>query len=110
MNWPIGDGDEFQGVYDRASRAVHLFVRGDRRKKVKANIISIDEIDEMKEAIGERFFEKLLEDIEVLDSLVSPPDLERIEVRPHPSCFHTELSLCCTEWRPDAALLRVRDD
>eukprot|EP01041_Mallomonas_annulata_P008574 gene8574-17684_t len=54
MNWPIGDGTRFQGVLDRASNMVHLFQRGDRRKK-------------------------LLEDIEVLDSLVSPPDMERIQ-------------------------------
>jgi peptide chain release factor 3 len=34
MNWPIGDGQNFQGVYDVASKSVHLFERGDRRKKV----------------------------------------------------------------------------
>ena len=27
MNWPIGDGPDFQGVYDRASDAVHRFER-----------------------------------------------------------------------------------
>jgi peptide chain release factor 3 len=79
MNWPIGDGEDFQGVYDRASKMVHLFVRGDRRKKVKANIVAVDD-PELLEIIGQRFFEKLVEDIEVLDSLIAPPDLERIQV------------------------------
>ncbi len=27
INWPIGDGPEFRGVYDRLTRAVHLFTR-----------------------------------------------------------------------------------
>ncbi len=27
MNWPIGDGPDFQGVYDRAADAVHRFER-----------------------------------------------------------------------------------
>ncbi len=27
MNWPLGSGDEFRGVYDRQSRTVHLFER-----------------------------------------------------------------------------------
>ncbi len=27
MNWPLGDGPEFKGVYDRANHAMHLFER-----------------------------------------------------------------------------------
>ena len=27
MNWPLGSGVEFRGVYDRAAREVHLFER-----------------------------------------------------------------------------------
>jgi peptide chain release factor 3 len=41
MNWPIGDGEGFQGVYDRASKSVHLFTRGDRRKKTTAEVINL---------------------------------------------------------------------
>ena len=33
------------GVYDRASKQVHLFTRGDRRKKVKASILDLDDPD-----------------------------------------------------------------
>ena len=67
-------------MYDRESRCVHLFTRGDRRKKLKASIVSIDNAEELREEIGEILFEKLLEDIDVLDSLVSPPDMDRIQV------------------------------
>lgn len=96
MNWPIGDGDEFQGVYDRMKKQVHLFQRGDRRKKIFATILDINDPD-LLEAIGESFnclplflysltvllgdshYEKLLEDIEVLDTVMPQPDTDRID-------------------------------
>lgn len=31
--WPVGNGDRFRSVYERATRRVHLFERGERRKK-----------------------------------------------------------------------------
>jgi len=27
MNWPLGDGPEFKGVYDREKQSMHLFER-----------------------------------------------------------------------------------
>jgi peptide chain release factor 3 len=78
MNWPIGDGEGFQGVLDRATKKVHLFQRGDRRKKVTANVVDLD-APELREEIGEELFEKLLSDIEMLDGLTSPPDIDRIQ-------------------------------
>lgn len=56
---------------------VHLFERGNRRKKVDANILSVDD-PILPDIIGEPLFLKLLEDIEVLDSLIPAPDEERI--------------------------------
>ena len=58
---------------------MHLFVRGDRRKKLTANIVDLDD-PELEEVIGETLYLKLLEDIEMLDSLISPPDHDRIMV------------------------------
>ena len=77
MNWPIGDGDVFQGVLDRASNMVHLFSRGDRRKKIDANVVALDD-PVLEEVIGAELMTKLLEDIEMLDGLISQPDIERI--------------------------------
>ena len=62
----IGDGEDFQGVYDRASKQVHLFVRGDRRKKIDANIVALDD-SSLPEIIGKELFAKLMEDIDMLD-------------------------------------------
>jgi len=77
MNWPIGDGDSFQGVYDRSTKQVHLFTRGDRRKKIDANVVSLED-PELEEIIGQQLMTKLLEDIEMLDGLIQPADLLRI--------------------------------
>ena len=51
MNWPIGNGEDFQGIYDRRGREIHLFERGDRRKKIFATILPIDD-PEVIELIG----------------------------------------------------------
>jgi peptide chain release factor 3 len=34
MNWPIGDGDRFQGVYDRQTKGVYLYERTTRNEKM----------------------------------------------------------------------------
>lgn len=78
INWPIGDGARFQGVYDRQSKMVHLFQRGDRRKKLDANVLTLDD-PELEEVIGGELYRQLMDDIEVLDSLISPPDIDRIQ-------------------------------
>jgi peptide chain release factor 3 len=62
----VGDGEDFQGVYDRSSKQVHLFVRGDRRKKIDANIVALDD-SSLPEIIGKELFAKLMEDIDMLD-------------------------------------------
>ena len=43
MNWPLGDGAEFQGVYDRRTRQVHFFERvpgGEYRAPVSVHDLS----------------------------------------------------------------------
>jgi peptide subunit release factor RF-3 len=51
MNWPIGDGPDFQGIYDRMKREVHLFETVNKRKKTSATIISVDDPD-ISEILG----------------------------------------------------------
>lgn len=87
MNWPIGDGDQFQGVLDRATMQVHLFQRGDRRKKITANVIDYSDKDNLIEVIGQEFYDKLTDDIEMLDTLIPVPDPELIKVREELKCY-----------------------
>lgn len=79
MNWPIGDGEEFQGVLDRSTMEVHLFQRGDRRKKITASVINYKDKEILIDAIGQSFYDQLTDDIEMLDNLISPIDLQKIE-------------------------------
>ncbi|MEO0854488.1 MAG: GTP-binding protein, partial [Cyanobacteria bacterium J06648_11] len=50
MNWPIGAGDRFKGVYDRRTQEIHLFERtshGQKAASVKVAQFGDDELLEM---------------------------------------------------------------
>jgi peptide chain release factor 3 len=68
VNWPIGDGPDFRGVYDRAAREVHLFERtehGSRRAPVRATDLSDPALERL---LGATRYQKLREEIELLDA------------------------------------------
>ena len=67
VNWPIGNGFEFQGVYDRHSRQMHLFERtvgGQYRAPV-----SIGKLDDpaLRGKLNDETFHKTLEELEMLE-------------------------------------------
>ena len=67
VNWPIGSGKRFRGVYDRAHREVELFSdtkKGTTQGQVRK--ISIDD-PEATQYIDEDQMEQLLEEIELQD-------------------------------------------
>src|SRR5947209_11573358 len=67
VNWPIGDGPDFRGVYDRQTRAVHLFDRtehGARRAPVTATDLADPAFAQL---LGEARYAKLRDEIELLD-------------------------------------------
>src|SRR5688572_1937766 len=66
INWPIGDGPDFRGVYDRVAKEVHLFSHtdhGSRRAPVRAT-----ELDDpaLARLLGETRFHKLRDEIDLL--------------------------------------------
>nr|WP_309690492.1 peptide chain release factor 3 [Armatimonas sp.] len=76
--WPIGDGDQFQGVYDRQSSQLHLYDRvqhGANKAPVRIVDLSDPTLDTI---IGQGPAQKLREDIELLDVAGEPLDPERI--------------------------------
>ncbi len=78
VNWPIGSGKDFKGVYDRNSRQVRLFA--DTLKGTKEgteNLISIDD-PALKDVIGEAFYHQLTDEIELLDGASAEFDLEQV--------------------------------
>jgi peptide chain release factor 3 len=68
MNWPIGMGPEFRGVYDRAARAVHVFTAEGRHgeSEVAERVVSID-APEVAQVLSEAELAQLREDIALLD-------------------------------------------
>ncbi len=80
VNWPIGSGKEFKGVYDRASSKVVLYsdtLKG--TKEGKEEFISIDDEEKLKEKIGEGHLEQLLGEIELLDGASVAFDQEKVD-------------------------------
>ncbi|MBI3180657.1 MAG: peptide chain release factor 3 [Myxococcales bacterium] len=68
MNWPIGSGPEFRGVYDRRAKVLHLF-EGDQshgEREVKEHLVPAGSV-ELRKVLSERELQRLQEDIELLD-------------------------------------------
>ena len=78
INWPIGSGKNFKGVYDRATGKVTTFT--DTQKGTKLGHAT--EVDvhapELQEFIGEENKAQLLEEIELLDGASAEFDQELV--------------------------------
>ena len=80
MNWPIGCGKGFKGVFDRGSRRVLAFEGDGRANGVKM----VDEIaaelgdPAMDELIGAENHQRLADDIELLDGAAEEFDLDAV--------------------------------
>ncbi|HZA14152.1 MAG TPA: peptide chain release factor 3, partial [Myxococcaceae bacterium] len=68
MNWPIGMGPEFRGVYDRRARVVHVFSAEGRHgeSEVAERAVALDS-EEVSNVLAARELERLREEIELLD-------------------------------------------
>ena len=68
MNWPIGCGQDFKGVYDREKKEILAFNEFHRgQSKIRAIECSLDETEKLDELIGPRLRQSLADDIELLD-------------------------------------------
>lgn len=64
MNWPIGNGQTFKGVYDRRSSSVHVFERtshGSAKAKVEKMSPDSPELDKLGDALTMKEFRDGLE-------------------------------------------------
>ena len=79
MNWPIGCGKEFKGVYDREKQQILAFNEFHRgQSKIHAIECTLDETDKLDELIGYRLRETLTDDIELLDGAGYEFDIEEV--------------------------------
>ena len=78
VNWPIGCGKEFKGVYDRNSRQILKFTaNGNGQKEVEEEIISIDD-KHLADYIGSDHTDTLLEEVELLEGAGDDFDIEAV--------------------------------
>ncbi|NEN84161.1 peptide chain release factor 3 [Paenibacillus elgii] len=78
MNWPIGMGKQFRGVYDRKLTQVELF-QGDDHKEIQVRKVSGYDDPIVKEIAGEFFYDQLVQDLELLDVAGDEFDYEKVQ-------------------------------
>ncbi|NJN72758.1 MAG: peptide chain release factor 3 [Limnothrix sp. RL_2_0] len=78
VNWPIGMGDRFQGVYDRRGKKVHLFQRTAHGTKAATDTVYDLNDPILKELIEPELYEQFQEELEILDEIGADFDLEAI--------------------------------
>ena len=78
INWPIGSGKEFKGVYDRNTKIVSTFTAAmNGQKEVAERDLHIDS-DELIGEIGTHFKDKLIEDVELLDGASAEFNMDEV--------------------------------
>jgi peptide chain release factor 3 len=78
VNWPLGDGPRFRGVYDREQKQVHLFertVHGAYRAPVSVQGIGDDSV---KAAMEEATYSQVCDELELLEGAGADFDLEKV--------------------------------
>lgn len=68
MNWPVGMGRDFKGVYDRRMKQLHIFerVEGGGRQAPPVSVGGIDD-EEIRALLPADIYEQVAEEIELLE-------------------------------------------
>ncbi len=78
VNWPLGDGPRFRGVYDRKKGEVNLFERTTGGAfKAPLEVAGIED-EKVREALDDELYETVTQEVEMLDGLTEPLDVERV--------------------------------
>lgn len=77
VNWPIGSGKEFKGVYDRKTRNILAFTANNGQREVEKEVISVDD-PKLESVIGIYKKQELFDDIELLDGAGDEFDLSAV--------------------------------
>lgn len=68
VNWPIGSGKNFKGVYDRQKKCVITYSNTEKgTKEGKSLEIPIEDTEQLRKVIGKDYAEHLFEEMELLD-------------------------------------------
>ncbi len=75
LNWPIGEAQDFKGVYDRLTRKVHLFERNLAGEIAPETILELDD-PTLPERVGQKAYDALREGLDLVESAGDPWSLE----------------------------------
>ena len=81
INWPIGCGRDFKGVYDRGTKRILVFGESHRgQDRIRAVAVPVDTSApaSVDEAIGEKLRRQLFDDIELLDGAGYDFDIDEV--------------------------------
>ncbi len=71
MNWPIGDGKKFMGVYDRLGDKVYLYDRTVHNQTMSPEYVTTINDPRIKERLGDVEYEDLMLNIGLMDELAA---------------------------------------
>nr|WP_254906739.1 peptide chain release factor 3 [Clostridium tyrobutyricum] len=78
MNWPIGSGAQFKGVFDRNRNLIEAFNGGNHGQTAVRSVEGTVDDTIFKDLIGEGLHSKLKEDIELLDIAGDQFDMQKV--------------------------------
>ncbi|CEJ73639.1 peptide chain release factor 3 [[Clostridium] sordellii] len=78
VNWPIGSGKDFKGVFNRHKNQIEVFDDGNHGQDIATSITGEVSDEKFNTLLGNDLHEKLLEDIELLDIAGDNFDLDGI--------------------------------
>ena len=77
MNWPVGCGKEFKGVYDREKHRLITFDANNGQHEVAAHESNVDD-DSLLPLLGENLLSTLRDDVELLDGAGDEFDVQAV--------------------------------
>ncbi len=78
VNWPIGMGDQFQGVFDRQHQEIHLFQRSAHgSREAKDTVVKFGD-PRIAELLDPQLYHQLKDELELLEGAGTELDLEAV--------------------------------
>ena len=79
VNWPIGIGDRFKGVFDRTKQQIHLYERRAHGSQEAADMVINLGDPRIEEFLEQDLYYQLKEDLELLEELGADLDLKKVQ-------------------------------
>jgi peptide chain release factor 3 len=78
VNWPIGMGDRFQGLFDRRSGQIHLFERSAHGRREAIDTVMDLSDPQIETRLEQDLYYQLKDELELLEGLGPELDLEQV--------------------------------